>query len=188
MHSGKPMKSLLGECQPGVCSAWASALQGHGCPAALWPVPGHQTRERKQHIRTLGCGQQCNGLAEPLRAYPSTQGPQRRLASADQDPTGTTRGCGVPGPRQPPRTEHLSNLPRFLATDPCQNRAWGCAEHGCCPRGTPKLQGRRQRGEHCPWQPAVAGVEDSQPGAEGQLGTGCAVSGRSRQAEGGTMK
>ena len=59
MHSGKPMKSLLGECQPGVCSAWASALQGHGCPAALWPVPGHQTRERKQHIRTLGCGQQC---------------------------------------------------------------------------------------------------------------------------------
>lgn len=112
MPSGKPMKSLLGECQPDVCSAWASALQGHGCPAVLWPVPGHQTRERKQPVRTSGCGQQCDGLAEPLGAYPSTQGPQCPLASTNQDPSGTTEHVESPGPgsRHPPTS--LGPLPQ----------------------------------------------------------------------------
>lgn len=164
MHSGKPVKSLLGECQPGVCSAWASALQGHGCPAALWPVPGHQTRGRKQHTGASGCGQQRDGLAEPLGAYPLTQGPQHPPASADEDPTCTTRGGGAPRPREPLRTGHHSatSLGPLLRA-PCQCRARGCTEHGPCPQGTARLQGCRQWGEHCPQQPAVVGVGDSQP-------------------------
>lgn len=47
MCTGKPVMPLPGQCQPG--SAGGSASQGRRRSAALWPVLGHQTRERGQH-------------------------------------------------------------------------------------------------------------------------------------------
>lgn len=190
MHSGKPVKSLLGECQPGVCSAWASALQGHGCPAALWPVPGHQTRGRKQHTGASG----------------STLGLRGAVNSAM-----ASQSLWVPTPRPRDHSIHQQVLMRTLPAQPEEVERLGPGsrcEQGITLRppsvlcyGPPVSAGHGDARNTVPAHRAPPGCRDAGSGentalssqqwwgwetasplsTEGQPGTGCAVSGHSRR-------
>lgn len=125
MQSGKPMKSMLGECH--WIAHWCGpSAQGHGCPAVLWPVPGHQTRERKQPVRDFGVNSATSGRASGcLPLHPrTTAGPlasvlTRTLVAQPED-------VERPGLREPPPPP-----PRPLPQAPGQRRAAGSGGEHC---------------------------------------------------------